>query len=70
MDHISTIRPYSLTLNLRTEERERLDCEAQKRGISRAEVLRRACPEVFSETGVRAGRAPGVSPWKLEPSER
>ena len=66
MDHVSSIRPYSLTLNLRPEERELLDREAQKHGISRAEALRRACPKVFSETGVRAGRAAGVSPWKME----
>jgi hypothetical protein len=67
MDHVSSIRPYSLTLNLRPEERELLDREAQKHGISRAEALRRACPKVFSETGVKVGRAVG-SPWKLNHS--
>jgi hypothetical protein len=66
MQPITSIRPYSLTLNLRFEERDRLDTEAQAQGISRAEVLRRACPKIFKETGVRAGRAAGVSPWKLE----
>jgi hypothetical protein len=67
MDHVSSIRPRTLLIHLRAEERERLDREAQRHGISRAEVLRRACPEVFSETGVKVGRAVG-SPWKLNHS--
>jgi hypothetical protein len=66
MQPVTNIRPYSLTLNLRAEERAALDAQAQEQGISRAEVLRRACPQIFVETGVRAGRAAGVSPWKLE----
>jgi hypothetical protein len=68
MQHVTSICPFRLDIALRAEERERLDMEAQKHGISRAEVLRRACPQVFSETGVRAGRAAGVSPWKLNQS--
>jgi hypothetical protein len=66
MDHISKIRPFTLNIGLRPEEQELLETEARRLNVSRAEVLRKACPQVFMETGVKRGRRAGESPWKLE----
>jgi hypothetical protein len=66
MDHVSQIRPFTLNIGLRQEEQELLESEARRLNVSRAEVLRKACPQVFSETGAKRGRRKGESPWKLE----
>jgi hypothetical protein len=66
MDRVSQIRPYTMTIGLRQEEHDFLESEARRLGVARTEVLRKACPEVFTKTGAKKGRCAGVSPWKLE----
>jgi hypothetical protein len=57
-------RPYYVGVNLRADEYERIAADAEKFGVSKAEALRRNCPEFFTESVKRGGRIPGVSPWK------
>jgi hypothetical protein len=62
MAYNNSLRDCRFEFVLKADEAERLARRAFELGVSRANVFRRACPEIFDETDVRQGRVEGVSP--------